>query len=88
MEAGAMRIEMKNIRCGDLFWECEGPHQQVQMEAMADATVNGNEVSLQARDVGTGEPQAYFMRLDVPWYGPSLYNEPAYSFPHKRVEAA
>lgn len=71
------RIDMKNIRCGDLFWECEDG-QQAQFEAMADAQVNGDVVTLQARDIETGQPQAFMMRLSAPAYAPRLYHEAQY----------
>lgn len=70
-------INMADIRCGDLFWECEDG-QQEQFEAMADACVQGDVVTLQAREVATGQPQAFMMRLSAPAYAPRLYSAPQY----------
>ena len=78
------RLNMADIKCGDLFWECESPWQQAQFEAMANAVVNGDVVTLQGRDIATGEPQAFMMRLSAPQYGPSLYSVPQYAFAGKR----
>ena len=72
-----LSIDMRTIKCGDLFWECEGG-QQAQFEAMSDAVVSGDTVTLQGRDVATNEPQAFFMRLSAPAYGPRLYRNPQY----------
>lgn len=68
---------MADIKCGDLFWECEDG-QNCQMEAMADAYTNGDVVTLQARVVATNQPQALMMRLSVPQYAPKLYRSPQY----------
>jgi hypothetical protein len=72
------QLRMRDIKCGDLFWECEGPHEQAQFEAMADAVVNGDTVTLQGREIATGLPQAFMMRLSAPQYGPRLYSKPQY----------
>ena len=72
------RLEMATIRCGDLFWECESPYEQAQFEAMADAVVNGDVVTLQGREITTGQPQAFMMRLSAPSYAPRLYREAQY----------
>lgn len=69
---------MAGIRCGDLFWECE-EGQQAQFEAMADAYVNGDVVTLQGREIATGQPQAFMMRLSAPQYGPRLYGQAQYA---------
>jgi hypothetical protein len=71
------QLKMANIKCGTLFWECE-EGQQAQFEAMADAQTNGDVVTLQARNIATGQPQAFMMRLSVPAYAPRLYREPQY----------
>lgn len=70
-------INMADIRCGDRFWECEGGHN-CELEAMADASVNGDIVTVQARVVATNEPQALAMRLSAPAYAPRLYRTPQY----------
>lgn len=72
------QLKMADIRCGDLFWECEGPNEQAEFEAMADAYVNGDVVTLQGREMATGQPQAFMMRLSAPQYGPRLYRQPQY----------
>lgn len=71
------QIAMTNIKCGDLFWECE-EGQNCQMEAMADAYTNGDVVTLQARIIATNAPQALMMRLSAPAYAPRLYSKPQY----------
>lgn len=71
-------INMADIRCGDHFWECEGG-QNCELEAMADAHVCGDVVTLQARVVATNEPLALAMRLSAPAYAPRLYRVPQYA---------
>lgn len=73
------QLAMADIRCGDVFWECEGPHEQAQFEAMADAQTNGDVVTIQGREITTNLPQAFMMRLSAPQYGPRLYREPQYA---------
>lgn len=70
-------INMADIRCGDRFWECEAG-QNCELEAMADAHVNGDTVTLQARVVATNEPLVLAMRLSAPSYAPRLYRAPQY----------
>lgn len=70
-------LTMAAIRCGDRFWECEDG-KQAQFEAMADAQTNGDVVTLQARDIATGQPQAFLMRLSAAQYAPRLYRAPQY----------
>ncbi len=72
-------INMADIKCGDIFWECESPYEQAQFEAMADAVVNGDVVTLQGREITTNQPQAFMMRLSAPAYGPRLYRTPQYA---------
>lgn len=72
------QLKMADIKCGDLFWECESG-QQAQFEAMADACVDGDMVILQGRDIETNLPQSFMMRLDAPQYAPRLYSAPQYS---------
>lgn len=74
----AMRINIAAIRRGDLFWECDRLQGNVQFEAMADAVTYEGRVTLQARNVQTGEPQAFLETIGSP-YGLSLYSEPAYA---------
>lgn len=71
------KLAMADIKCGDLFWECESGDND-QFEAMTDAVVTGDVVTLQAREIATGLPQAFMMRLSAPQYGPRLYSEPQY----------
>ena len=71
------QMRMADIKCGDLFWECE-EGQQAQFEAMADAYINGDVVTLQGREIATGQPQAFMMRLSAPAYAPRLYRGPQY----------
>lgn len=74
---GWEQLKMADIRCGDLFWECE-EGKQAQFEAMADARVDGDVVTLQGREISTGQPQAFMMRLSAPAYAPRLYRNPQY----------
>lgn len=46
---------------------------------MADALVNGDTVTLQARVVATNEPLALAMCLSAPAYAPRLYRVPQYA---------
>jgi hypothetical protein len=71
------QLKMADIKCGDLFWECEEGNQ-ARFEAMADAQTNGDVVTLQGRDIATGQPQAFMMRRSAPQYGPRLYARPQY----------
>ena len=72
------QLRMSDIKCGDLFWECE-EGQQAHFEAMADAFVNGDVVTLQGREIATGQPQAFMMRISAPQYGPRLYSKAQYA---------
>lgn len=74
------RINIQDIKCGDTFWECDATGN-VAFEAMADAVTRAGVVWLQGRNVATGEPQAFMMRLDHPQYAPSLYDAPVYRVP-------
>jgi hypothetical protein len=57
------RINMADIKCGDVFWECEdGQNCQV--------------VTLQGREIATNQPLALMMRLSAPAYAPRLYRTP------------
>lgn len=71
------QLKMAAIKCGDVFWECEDG-KNAQFEAMADAQTNGDVVTLQAREIATGQPQAFMMRLSASAYAPRLYREPQY----------
>lgn len=78
------RIKMSDIKCGDIFWECEDG-KNAEFEAMADARVEGDTVTLQGREIATGLPQAFMMRLSMGQYGPKLYNSPQYAYAKTRT---
>lgn len=70
-------IDLRTVRCGERFWQCEAG-QNVELEAMADAFQQGDLVQCQARNVQTNEPVALRVRCSTPWYGPMLYARPQY----------
>jgi hypothetical protein len=72
------KLTMADIKCGDLFWECESG-KQAQFEAMADACVVDDTVILQGREIETNMPQSFMMRLSAPQYAPRLYREAQYT---------
>lgn len=74
------RINMQDITCGDRFWECERGGN-VAFEAMADATITGDTVQVQGRNIQTGQPQAFMVKRGWEHYGPQLYDGPAYTTP-------
>ncbi len=76
------RINMQDIKCGQRFWECERGGN-IEFEAMADATVTGDKTQVQARNVATGEPQAFMVKRGWEYYGPQLYDGPAYITPEE-----
>lgn len=71
------RINLADVKCGDIFWECERGWD-VKLEAMADAHTNGDVVTCQARNVTTNEPVPLMERLSAPAYAPRLYRTPQY----------
>lgn len=70
-------IKLADIRCGDVFWECERGWD-IKLEAMADAHTNGDMVTCQARKVATNEPIALMERVSAPGYALRLYRTPQY----------
>ena len=81
-------IQIKDIKRGDIYWECEGG-QDAAFLALYDARkvsrnpdrhwTQGYEV--ESLDLATGKPQRHYEALECAGYGIHLYRGPQYTRP-------
>ncbi len=69
------RMQLKDIKAGDVFWECT-QHGQAQFRAIEDCRHECGGYSLQAHNPW-GNTTTFFELENSP-YGLSLYDSPAY----------
>jgi hypothetical protein len=74
------RVELKNLKSGDRFWEC-GAQGNVECEALADAEIEGDTVRCEVKILHSGERRLFGERLGPAYsgYGLNLYTAPAYA---------
>lgn len=73
-------INIRDIKTGDLFWECE-QGQDALFIATSDAKREMNGVGVTGREIPGGKSQHFFEGDRAGAYGPRLYAAPQYTRP-------
>jgi hypothetical protein len=74
------RINIRDIKNGDLFWECE-QGQDALFVATDDAHKEPHGIGVNGREIPCGRPQHFFENDRASGYGPRLYSQPQYTRP-------
>ena len=73
-------INIRDIKTGDLFWECE-QGQDALFVATDNAHREKSGIGLNGREIPGGKPQHFFENDCAGGYGPRLYTMPQYTRP-------
>lgn len=73
-------INIRDIKCGDLFWECE-QGQDALFVATDNAHREPHGWGVNGCEIPGGKPQHFFVNDRAGGYGPRLYTMPQYTRP-------
>lgn len=75
------RINIRDIKKGDLFWECEDG-QDAFFIATDNAHKEPHGIGVNGREIPNGAPCHFFENDRASGYGPRLYSAPQYTRPN------